>query len=185
VLASEEPGKQANTDSILMPTPQGDVKIVRNAQGISLEMPEGEINGKIRVAAISGPGAPPRLHVESSGTTMKVFAEMLSVGVVDRPVVDVTGLTGSYEVAVDLSQEDAMNIARASLIFAPVAGRGGDAPRQEGVGDRGWLPNAGASDPSGSSIISSIEKLGLKLEPRKLPLDLLVIDHIEKTPTAN
>jgi uncharacterized protein (TIGR03435 family) len=27
--------------------------------------------------------------------------------------------------------------------------------------------------------------LGLKLEPRKLPLELLLFDHREKTPTAN
>jgi uncharacterized protein (TIGR03435 family) len=33
--------------------------------------------------------------------------------------------------------------------------------------------------------MASIQSLGLKLEPRKLPLDLLVVDHIEKTPTAN
>jgi uncharacterized protein (TIGR03435 family) len=29
------------------------------------------------------------------------------------------------------------------------------------------------------------EELGLKLESRKAPLDLLVIEHAEKTPTAN
>src|SRR5579863_10114269 len=29
------------------------------------------------------------------------------------------------------------------------------------------------------------DQLGLKLEPKKGPIDLLVIDHIEKTPTAN
>ena len=40
---------------------------------------------------------------------MKSFAEMLSVGVVGRPVVDMTGLTGAYEVAVDISMDDAMN----------------------------------------------------------------------------
>jgi uncharacterized protein (TIGR03435 family) len=29
------------------------------------------------------------------------------------------------------------------------------------------------------------EKLGLKLEPRKLPVEMLVIDHLEKKPTEN
>ena len=53
-------------------------------------------------------------------------------------------------------------------------------------GDAGGPREAVASDPSGSgSIMASIQSLGLKLEPRKLPLDLLVVDHIEKTPTAN
>ena len=30
--------------------------------------------------------------------------------------------------------------------------------------------------------MASIQKLGLKLEPRKLPMELLVVDHIEKAP---
>ncbi|MGA2041573.1 MAG: TIGR03435 family protein [Bryobacteraceae bacterium] len=29
------------------------------------------------------------------------------------------------------------------------------------------------------------EKLGLKLEPRKLPVEMLVIDHLEKKPSEN
>ncbi|SPF51374.1 hypothetical protein SBA4_4630001 [Candidatus Sulfopaludibacter sp. SbA4] len=29
------------------------------------------------------------------------------------------------------------------------------------------------------------EELGLKLESRKMPLDLLIIDHAEKVPTEN
>jgi len=166
---------EANADSMSMPTPQGDVRITRNGQGISLEMPGGEISGRIRMTVIGGPGGPPRLHLESSGS-MKAFAEMLSVGVVDRPVVDMTGLPGTYELAVDLSEEDAINVARASMILGPGAG-GGTTGRPSDI--------AGASDPSGTSITTSIQKLGLKLEPRKLPLGLLVVDHIEKTPTGN
>jgi uncharacterized protein (TIGR03435 family) len=30
-----------------------------------------------------------------------------------------------------------------------------------------------------------VQQLGLKLEARKMPLDLLVIDHLEKLPTEN
>jgi uncharacterized protein (TIGR03435 family) len=30
-----------------------------------------------------------------------------------------------------------------------------------------------------------LQALGLKLEPRKAPLDVLVVDHIEKTPSDN
>jgi uncharacterized protein (TIGR03435 family) len=42
-----------------------------------------------------------------------------------------------------------------------------------------------ASDPGGSSIFDSVQKLGLKLEPRKVPVEMIVIDKIEKTPTEN
>ena len=30
-----------------------------------------------------------------------------------------------------------------------------------------------------------LKKLGLQLETRKAPVDVIVIDHLEKTPTAN
>jgi uncharacterized protein (TIGR03435 family) len=42
------------------------------------------------------------------------------------------------------------------------------------------------SDDSGPSIFAALqEKLGLKLEARKGPVELLIIDRIEKTPTEN
>jgi len=156
-----------------MPTIQGDIRITRTAQGINVEMPGGEISGKLRMTPYGGPG-PRRIHVESSGTTMKTLAELLSVGVVDRPVTDMTGLTGRYELAVDLSEDDAMNVARAAVSFGPGVG-----------GEAGRMPGTEASDPSGYSLLKSLQNLGLKLEPRKLPRDMLVIDQVNKTPTAN
>jgi len=41
-----------------------------------------------------------------------------------------------------------------------------------------------ASEP-GSSIVNSVQQLGLKLEARKAPLDMIVVDHLEKLPTEN
>ncbi len=155
-----------------VPTAQGDVKMVASKQGITLEMPGGEIPGKIHASMNGGQGVPPTMHLESAGMTMKAFADVLSVGVVDKPVVDVTGLKGGYDVAVDISPEEAMSVARASISFLPA----------QGGGDGG---GAGASDPSGASIFKSVQRLGLKLDARKLPLDLLVIDHAEKAPTDN
>jgi uncharacterized protein (TIGR03435 family) len=38
---------------------------------------------------------------------------------------------------------------------------------------------------SGDSIASAMQAAGLKLEARKVPMDVLVIDHAEKTPSAN
>lgn len=166
-----------------VPTLQGDVRLVRTENGVGIEMPGGEISGRIRASVVrqGGSGQPQKIHLESSGTTMKSFSEMLSVGVVGKPVVDMTGLTGRYEVAVDLSLDDAMNVARTSVTLIPTEGGKGN-----GGGDRdGGAPGAGLADPSGSLIFTSIQNLGLKLDARKLPLDMLVIDHMEKAPTAN
>jgi uncharacterized protein (TIGR03435 family) len=42
-----------------------------------------------------------------------------------------------------------------------------------------------ASDPSGGSLLHPVQQLGLKLDPRKMPTETLVIDHVEKEPTVN
>jgi uncharacterized protein (TIGR03435 family) len=44
---------------------------------------------------------------------------------------------------------------------------------------------APASDPGSGSLFTSIQALGLKLEPRKAPMKMIVVDHIEKMPTEN
>jgi uncharacterized protein (TIGR03435 family) len=38
---------------------------------------------------------------------------------------------------------------------------------------------------SGESLSNALEKLGIKLESRKASVEVLVIDHAEKTPTDN
>ena len=48
-------------------------------------------------------------------------------------------------------------------------------------------PKGAAQDPSGAGTIFSAlkEQLGLRLEARKGPVDLLVIDSVRKTPREN
>jgi uncharacterized protein (TIGR03435 family) len=53
-----------------------------------------------------------------------------------------------------------------------------------------YAPDLGPDVPpaanGGPSIFTAIEEqLGLKLEPRKVPVDIFVVDHVEKTPTEN
>ena len=50
-----------------------------------------------------------------------------------------------------------------------------------------WTPDDAASaGDSGPSLLSALrEQLGLKLEGRKGPVDVLVVDHIERAPTEN
>jgi uncharacterized protein (TIGR03435 family) len=87
-------------------------------------------------------------------------------------------LTGHYEVALSLSLADLMAAARAQGANMP--GGGGNAGSPGGGA-------AEASDPGGggSSVYASVEKLGLKLEPRKAVVQQLVVDSAQKTPTEN
>jgi uncharacterized protein (TIGR03435 family) len=53
-----------------------------------------------------------------------------------------------------------------------------------------WTPDEVAAvdsdEAAGPSIFSAIQaQLGLKLETRKLPVDVLVVDHVEKVPVEN
>jgi uncharacterized protein (TIGR03435 family) len=41
------------------------------------------------------------------------------------------------------------------------------------------------ADVPGGTIFDAVEKLGLKLEPRKVTVETVVVDQVSKTPTAN
>jgi uncharacterized protein (TIGR03435 family) len=130
--------------------------------------------GQIGTAHMSmGPGG--TMHLEAPTMNMAAFADTLS-RFFDRPVVDLTELKGTYQVALDLSMEDLRNAARSLGLMGLGIGGGRDGARP---------PSDAASDPGGLSIFAVVQQLGLKLEPRKAPLDLVVIDHLEKTPTEN
>jgi uncharacterized protein (TIGR03435 family) len=110
------------------------------------------------------------IHMEGSAVTMGGFAEMVTQMMMGggnanggRPVVDLTELKGYYQVALDISIAELMRNAP-----------GGGAASGE------------ASDPTGgASIFDSVQKLGLKLEPRKAPVEQVVVMHVEKMPTEN
>ena len=138
-------------------------------------------DGSAGTATMHGPDGdakmsfgPNGIHMELEKMTMEKLAEMLG-RFVDRPVVDMTELKGNYQVALDLALEDLKNVARKFGAAVPGVG--------PSSGDAG-LPSDAASDPTGS-VFTSVLQLGLKLEPRKMPLDLIVLDHIEKMPTEN
>jgi uncharacterized protein (TIGR03435 family) len=78
-----------------------------------------------------------------------------------RMVIDKTGLAGLFDIELHFVPDD----STASLPPPP--------------------PEAGASDPMSPPIFSALpEQLGLRLEPAKVPVEVIVIDHVER-PTAN
>lgn len=107
------------------------------------------------------------VRLEYSGTTMAELAAEISP-LADRPIVDETGLKGRYDVAMDVSTREVMAAARSMSGAAPPPAAGG----------------AEASEPGGS-LFTAIRSMGLKLERRKVPMLVVVVDHCEKMPTDN
>lgn len=102
--------------------------------------------------------------------TMAQFAEMLA-RFEEKPVVDMTGTTALYDVEMQFTQEDYMAMLIRSAIVAGVT-----------------LPPEALKmmqSASGDSLITALEKVGLKMESRKAPLDVIVVDHALKAPTEN
>src|SRR5213594_1678077 len=96
----------------------------------------------------------------------------------DRPVVDQTGIQGAYKFTLDVSMEDLVMIKGMARVGHGGAGPEGAAgPKSEG----GPAPDSAPAP----SIFSAIQQLGLKPEPRKAPLDLIIIEKGERVPAEN
>src|SRR6185437_13314978 len=115
-----------------------------------------------------------KLHMVSRKTTMARLADQLSNNL-RNPVVDKTGLTGDYDVDIEFSTEG----------LAGVPGLPGGGP-PGGPGGPGIGPGPGGDTNDAPALITAVqEQLGLKLDQKKGPLDLVVVDHAEKTPAEN
>ena len=86
-------------------------------------------------------------------TTMERFASALQEGILDRPVIDKTGLTKRYDFDLEFSPEGTL-----------------------------LAPPAGVSAPyiDSPNIFTAIQQIGLKLEPANGEVEMMVIDHAEK-----
>jgi len=132
-------------------------------------------------ATISGGAAGGmKMSMGPNGTMRMEFKKMAMAGLVemvsrfvDRPVLDMTELKGDYEVALDLSMDDLKSMAARSGVGAMM-----------GMQMAGTAPPDSASEPT-SSIFTALTAMGLKLESRKAPIEIMVIDHVEKMPTEN
>jgi len=156
--------------------PDGPVRVTMGKLGSGVM----DMGAKGKIAYGIDPSAG-TMHMQASMMTMAGFADILTQfeqmaggGAVSPQIVDMTGLKGYYQAAIDFSMADLINMARS---------RGMDIP---GAPAAGAATPAAAIDPDGkSSLLEAVASLGLKLESRKAMVDQLIVDHIEKTPTEN
>jgi uncharacterized protein (TIGR03435 family) len=94
--------------------------------------------------------------------------DLLNMIDLGRPILDKTGLTGKFDFTVEYSTEG-LNLPVPSVLPG-----GGPSPIDT------------SPDEGGPSIFEAFEKqLGLKLEAKKDPVEMLVLDRIDKVPTEN
>lgn len=118
-----------------------------------------------------GPG---RMTITANVQALSALAEMLG-NQLGNPVVDKTGLTGTYDYKLEYAPEPGQGLMPGGPLLQPP---GGDA------GAPGPASQPALNDLPG--LLTAIqEQLGLKLEKKRGPVDTLVIDHVEKTPTEN
>jgi len=90
--------------------------------------------------------------------TAAEMARAIGIRTLDGPLTDATDLTGKYDYTVFWSAQATMDA----------------------------LSGRPAVDPDGLSIFDAVQdQLGLKIEKRKGPVQILVVDHVEKKPTEN
>jgi uncharacterized protein (TIGR03435 family) len=100
-------------------------------------------------------GRPGRL--ESTKITMQKLADLFAK-MVGMPVTNETGLTGAYTFTLEWAPDETTRLE----------------------------PDAPPSPSGKPSLFAALqEQLGLKLEGRKGPVEVLVVDHIDRTPTEN
>ena len=99
------------------------------------------------------PSVPGRLNVGARNVTMGQIASSLNgMGILGRPVVDQTGLSGTFDF---------------SLEFTP------EMPN-------GVRPGETQSDSSEPTFLTALtDQLGLKLQSQKGPVHLIIVDHVE------
>jgi uncharacterized protein (TIGR03435 family) len=88
----------------------------------------------------------------------------------DRPMIDLTELKGTYDFEFAVTPEEAQTL----MIRAAIAAGVQLPPQALQLADNGGNPLEGA-----------LEQVGLKLDSRRMPVDIIIIDQMQKTPTDN
>ena len=105
-------------------------------------------------------GAPLNIMLRGDGQEMKSLVEVLST-FTGRTVRDKTGLTGRYDFALKLDLQMLLTVARKAGANIP-AGAAANIPQSDG-----------------SSLMTALNELGLKLESMRDNVTVVVIDSVE------
>lgn len=146
--------------------------LAQGKSGPTLKTADVKVAGQLMTAL--GPDGKPRpamtyqvlpsgVELRAPAATLATVVEFLS-RLMERPVVDMTGLTGQYEL---------------TLTFMPEI-IGGMPARSAATQDGKSI----FTEP-GPSLFEAVQQYGLKLEARKAPMEMLTVVHAEKTPTEN
>jgi uncharacterized protein (TIGR03435 family) len=99
---------------------------------------------------------------EASSITLDGLADLLTIaGIGPEPVVNATGERGRYQITLELSRAELEGLL-------------------SGPHDQTDIQSADLK-----AARDGLKKLGLQLERRKAPVEVLVIDNLEKTPSEN
>jgi uncharacterized protein (TIGR03435 family) len=142
-------------------------KLITGADG-SPDMPPGaDVPRSYEVVVGGSDGVLHKLWARRE--TMQQLAERLS-GQLDRAVIDMTELKGQYDFALAWTMENA----------------GGGVPRTDPPPDQIEIHSTPVISDLGLSLFTAIQaQLGSRLEQRRGPLKMLIVDRVEKTPSGN
>jgi uncharacterized protein (TIGR03435 family) len=157
-ISAEEEAK----DPILPPLPAGRGPMKMGPDGFpNLPLPSGGRGGLFTIMTPFG------ARLVGQRQTMQNLADRLS-SILSKPVTDATALTPKFDFTLTYSTDGLNN----QMMLPP--GESGRGPRE--------MPDV---EPPQNIFAAIQSQLGLKLEPKKGPVDFLVVDHAEKTPTEN
>jgi uncharacterized protein (TIGR03435 family) len=151
--------KESPRDANAPPPSQapGNVVVSVGASGVSVDLGNG-------ASYTFGAG-----RFEGKRMTAAMIAETLE-RFSERPVVNMTGLAGAYDLLFEVTPEESQIINMRAAVNAGIV-----------------LPAQAMSmlDAGGNPLVVAVEQLGLKLDARKVPLDAVIVDDVRRTPIEN
>jgi uncharacterized protein (TIGR03435 family) len=114
-------------------------------------------------------------QIYTENRTTLIHAERMSMtelvsllkSTMDEPVLDKTGLAGLYKFKIELPPS-------ASVVRRMLA-----------MGITTTARGTSLTEPTGVSVFKALEELGLKLEKRRSPVNVVVVDKLNRSPTPN